>query len=383
MSDVHKELRKVINTLDKWLGGLHKSTLDLQKELLRTKGSKPPQEAEDSINALIGLTAQLKTHLEGEIESLTILSRSPPGWTASIIDFLYAVTIDPKAPSQKKEYLDKLKKLDTAINKGVDTFGEEDPSFNKRIQDKVGQIVASWKLERNEVDQANLEKEIGSQVISIIRTPKENISQKLEDLLAKKAKIDLKKWESLFRALEPELLSMVSMTSKLEGRFRVIKEELYRRMQTASSLLTIKHAALSQKEVISLIQTYAEKFKKFKEMLDAKIINNQMNNALSGLGANASTKEIDIIQKYIGYVNLLLDPRKENGLTQYVKSIANTLQILESFLSFSSGSSLQSQAPTKGPKEETKDSKDDKNMLDGITSKIKEDADSARTQPYK
>ena len=105
---MHPEFRKLIRDLDSWLGKVYQTTLRLQNSLMKSKSYKFDSDLRQIISVPIDLVlnkaSQLRRDIDGEKESLAILSRTPPGFLSAVLDFIARVIGDPSLQSEKQRY---------------------------------------------------------------------------------------------------------------------------------------------------------------------------------------------------------------------------------------------------------------------------------------
>lgn len=149
---MHKDFRKLTADLEKWLANLSNSSFNLEKSLIKNRKALGDSEFKNAIivplDALINRINQLQLKLSNQDQSLKILKRTPPGFIASIIDFLHHIVVNPNSETEKNKYYDQLNRLDKNINKdfiGISSaLNVPESQINQGIKQGVESALKIW-----------------------------------------------------------------------------------------------------------------------------------------------------------------------------------------------------------------------------------------------
>lgn len=382
-----KQFRNTTGELNVWLTKLYRIVLDLQRETLKTRGAKLDENTKVSIsvplNSLISSTSELRRLVDDQKENLSILKRTPPGMTSSIIDFIYGITVDPKAPSKKEEYQDKLRKLDRTVNKEFvsvsSALGVPDIAIEDKIHDQIESSMHKWTenkaLKPNILagtpEATNLENQIEFKTKYVVdlmlsRAP-ETFKAEIADLIQSftQAFVDDKlagaEFHNFIEELKNKLRQIVSPDhyKSLELGFSNILSTLANMQgggpkQSADKSRKIYSQSTHSKGANS-INTFKQYLQKldiyFKDVENQKFIK-QVDHLLGQISQKANKDDVDLAQKYFKFIKALFDPTDTPiGSSHGTKSIPfylNTIrQSLEALIKTLEEKSVKSPEPDK------------------------------------
>ena len=352
-----KDLRKIIIELDAWLSNLNKIMQHLRKSMIK-EAPKVDSVVKIHVDALANTASMIGREIGNQKKSLKILQRTPPGMITSVIDFLYNVTVDPSADTQRQQYFNKIEKLDQGFNKDYKSVEHalNVPEF--RINEGVRNAVHSFTEEVKNKNLTDLEDSILRDRLSAFAKP---IADNLfTPRLLRERLGDLQ--DEITKALNIETpeqaqQAVINLLIKLEQAIKdQVPNEKHQLLQ--SGFITIRNLIgdlkqPSEKESYSLRETKIAEDKTSVNTQFHSIISN-FQDQLSNLGGpegnsfgeeyirrveevasqlkeDAGEQKIALVERYITYVKGLLS--EQNGsLRKKFLSLMSNINNLEDVL---------------------------------------------------
>lgn len=306
---VFKLLTKQVKQLDIILGNILEVNKNIQRDCLRAKGLSD-ETTKQKADEILGISSRLKQEILEQVEALKILQRTPPGFGTAILDFMTTMFSD-KPGTRRKEYFEKLRKIDKNINWTHDPIAELMNISSAKIDSKT---------------LANLK----SAVFNYIKRQDEN---------------SFETYKNIAKQIEPQVLYETLMGYKREFLKKYDKqsveklfntflstEELIAWLKTQKKTAGLFSKKVTKEEIITNFDKYYKQLDYFEELMTR--MKSEVNNIFQNISSKASEKDVEIIQKYNNFFGILLSKKgaiigKVLEISQLLKEVVKSLQLFE------------------------------------------------------
>jgi len=360
-----KQLASLIQTLDKWLGGVYSALKKKDGELLRLSGEFP------ELKPLVSMNESLIELLEDQVESLDILKKAKPGMLSSIVDFMYTMVVDPSHQSDKQKYMESLRALKTTPSKRKAPIEEEQDELSGNVEKilkdykktpELGEIRLS--LQNSFLDSLQWEenpKILEENFGEIYRVLMKYFPKEIQKL-ANRAAVGLE--EFLKRQIEEqEDLSTIEKNKKINNLGQTLdlvktKYKIGIPQQKASQLFSnfIKIGS-NEQQYLKVLEEYQSILESLNKTLRSQTNTyiQQLNQILANLPEGTSKETTFVVKRYRDYIFGLLDPAKSEGLVDQVSRLSSFFR--QKFSPYLENEQKSTKQQTKKPEEKTPETK--------------------------
>lgn len=334
--EAHKKLRNLILEIDKLLGTVVSQTVTLQPSLLKMIGLPKSTETASIISMARESSEQaseLKQLLMDQIESLGILAKAPPGWGAAAVDFMYQIFVNPNAPTDRQEYMEKLRTVDRTMR--AKEYQEILKQTKNRYLEIIFQLLSKFITHtENSSDLRKLSMQVAS-IIATAQTEQVVSTSALQEIFNNLEQLNLTTmqgesfWNKIFIELHNFFANNKEEVKRLEQAKNVIdsaitnlaRQKIIPDQVKISQNLALPKFSITPLESFILLNNHDWKNKFYS-------ITHKLTEIIQQTTEKQSTQDTAILYKYFDFVSGLLDPHSEKSIPNQTQKLANTLQEL-------------------------------------------------------